>query len=108
MYPFLAVLIGGAVVAMGRVHRGWGYAAVTLVGWHGVSTLHAAPNYLAYSNEFWGGPSATHRYLTDSNVDWGQQLVSGEGLSRPERDYGLLVWVFCSAIDRLQGLRDSM
>jgi tetratricopeptide (TPR) repeat protein len=30
--------------------------------------------YLAYSNELWGGPSQTYRYLTDSNADWGQQL----------------------------------
>ena len=22
----------------------------------------------------WGGPSQTHRYLGDANVDWGQQL----------------------------------
>ncbi len=34
----------------------------------------AFPNYMAYANEAWGGPSQTYRYLTDSNTDWGQQL----------------------------------
>ena len=31
---------------------------------------------MAYGNEAWGGPSNVHRYLSDSNVDWGQQLKS--------------------------------
>ena len=31
---------------------------------------------LAYANEAWGGPSQTYRYLTDSNTDWGQQLIA--------------------------------
>ena len=29
---------------------------------------------MAYGNEAWGGPSQVHRYLSDANVDWGQQL----------------------------------
>jgi tetratricopeptide (TPR) repeat protein len=41
-----------------------------------VSCLSAFPNYIAYGNEFWGGPSQTYKYLTDSNSDWGQQLKS--------------------------------
>ena len=39
-----------------------------------VSSLRAFPVYLAYSNELWGGPSHTYKYLSDSNTDWGQQL----------------------------------
>jgi 4-amino-4-deoxy-L-arabinose transferase-like glycosyltransferase len=76
MYPFLTVLIGGAVVAMAQVRRAWLYAALVLLGAHIVSSARSYPLYLAYSNEVWGGPSQTHRYLTDSNVDWGQQLFA--------------------------------
>jgi tetratricopeptide (TPR) repeat protein len=36
--------------------------------------LRTFPTYIAYANELWGGPSNTHKYLTDSNVDWAQQL----------------------------------
>jgi tetratricopeptide (TPR) repeat protein len=43
---------------------------------HVASSLLAFPNYIAYGNELWGGPSQTHKYLTDSNSDWGQQLKS--------------------------------
>ena len=39
------------------------------------SSARAFPtSYMAYSNELWGGPSATYKHLTDSNTDWGQQL----------------------------------
>jgi 4-amino-4-deoxy-L-arabinose transferase-like glycosyltransferase len=76
MVPFLAVLIGGAVVALARVRRAWMTVALLLLGWHVVSSMRCYPVYLAYSNEAWGGPSQTSRYLTDSNVDWGQQLLS--------------------------------
>ncbi|HEY0784643.1 MAG TPA: glycosyltransferase family 39 protein, partial [Acidobacteriaceae bacterium] len=76
MYPFLAVLIAGAVVALARVERRWVYVAGTLLLFHAVSSMRSYPVYLAYSNELWGGPSQTYRYLTDSNVDWGQQLLS--------------------------------
>ncbi len=76
MYPFLAVLIGGAAVALWRQRRLWIYLTLILLAWHVASTLRSAPNYLAYSNELFGGPAKTYRYLTDSNTDWGQQLVS--------------------------------
>jgi hypothetical protein len=76
MYAFLAVLIGGAIVALARANRKWAYVAAILLAWHAVSSLRSSPIYLAYSNELWGGPANTYKYLTDSNVDWGQQLKS--------------------------------
>lgn len=36
------------------------------------TSLHAYPNYLSYSNELWGGPGETYRYLANSDDDWGQ------------------------------------
>ncbi|HEY0795426.1 MAG TPA: glycosyltransferase family 39 protein [Acidisarcina sp.] len=74
MYAFLAVLIGGAVASLARIDRRWAYLAGALLAFHAVSSARSAPVYLAYSNEFWGGPGNTYKYLTDSNTDWGQQL----------------------------------
>jgi hypothetical protein len=74
MYPFLSVLIGGAALALVHKDRRWAYAVGLLLAWHVVSSARAYPNCLAYSNEFWGGPANTYKYLTDSNTDWGQQL----------------------------------
>ena len=74
MYPFLSVLIGGAALAMAYKDRRWACVVAVLLAWHVVSSARAYPDYLAYSNEFWGGPANTYKYLTDSNTDWGQQL----------------------------------
>ena len=74
MYAFLAVLIGGTVSTLANRQRHWMYVAGVLLLWHAVSTTRSAPVYLAYSNEFWGGPANTYKYLTDSNTDWAQQL----------------------------------
>ena len=74
VYVFLAVLIGGAAWTLVRQHRKWTYLVGALLLIHAVSSLRTFPIYLAYANELWGGPSNTYRYLTDSNVDWAQQL----------------------------------
>lgn len=76
MYPFLAVLIGGAAMALARAQRSWLYVVLALLTWHVGSSMRSYPVYMAHSNELFGGPSGTYRYLTDSNVDWGQQLLS--------------------------------
>jgi hypothetical protein len=76
VYVFLYVLIGGAVWVLIRKSRRWAYVVGVLLLVHVISSLMAFPNYIAYGNELWGGPSQTHRYLSDSNADWGEQLKS--------------------------------
>ena len=76
VYVFLYVLIGGAAWTLIRKSRKWAYAVGVLLLVHVASCVLAFPNYIAYANELWGGPSQTYRYLTDSNSDWGQQLKS--------------------------------
>jgi tetratricopeptide (TPR) repeat protein len=76
VFPFLILLAAGGACALARKSKGWLYAVAALVTLHCLSSLLAYPNYLAYANEAWGGPSQTHRYLTDANTDWGQQLTA--------------------------------
>src|SRR6516162_10265208 len=54
--------------------RRWIAAIAVLLTWHVVTSLRSFPVYLAYANEAWGGQSNTYKLLTDSNVDWAQQL----------------------------------
>jgi len=75
VYVFLYVLIGGATWILIQTNRKWIYVGIFLFI-HVASSVLAFPNYIAYGNELWGGPSQTHKYLTDSNSDWGQQLKS--------------------------------
>ena len=69
---FLAVAAASTVV---RQRRRWVLPAVfALVALTGISSLRTFPYYLPYANEAFGGPSQTYRHLSDSNVDWGQDL----------------------------------
>jgi hypothetical protein len=45
-----------------------------LLIWQAVSVIRVHPSYLSYFNEVAGGPDGGYRYVTDSNVDWGQDL----------------------------------
>ena len=74
LYVFIPALAGGAAWGLVQRNRRWAYVFVALLLFHAVSSARAYPNYIAYSNELWGGPADTHKYLSDSNVDWGQQL----------------------------------
>jgi hypothetical protein len=48
--------------------------AFLLVIWYLVSSIRIHPHYLAYFNEYVGGPANGYKYLVDSNLDWGQDL----------------------------------
>ncbi|WP_263366875.1 ArnT family glycosyltransferase [Edaphobacter bradus] len=74
VYPFLYIIAGAAAAMLLRRGSGWAALATVLVMWQIVTTMRIAPNYMAYGNEAWGGPLQVRRYLSDANVDWGQQL----------------------------------
>ncbi|MFH1549422.1 MAG: phospholipid carrier-dependent glycosyltransferase, partial [Planctomycetota bacterium] len=46
-----------------------------LLVWCAYGTVSVYPNYLAYFNEIAGGPANGAEHLTDSNIDWGQDLI---------------------------------
>jgi hypothetical protein len=74
VYPFLFVLASRLTTI--RLSRTW--LAPTLIGalvlFTVLSSLRIAPHQLAYFNESIGGPEQGYRYLSDSNLDWGQDL----------------------------------
>ena len=46
-----------------------------LIVWFGLETVYVYPNYLSYFNQAAGGTDNGYRYVTDSNYDWGQDLL---------------------------------
>ncbi|HEX7157526.1 MAG TPA: glycosyltransferase family 39 protein [Edaphobacter sp.] len=80
VYVFLTVFAAGgcwAWIELGGVwSKRWAVAVAILLLAHIVSSARVYPNYMAYSNELWGGPSKTYKVLTDSNTDWAQQLLA--------------------------------
>src|SRR5262245_29833976 len=75
IYPFLFVL--ASRLATIRLRRAW--LAPLLIGipvlFTAISSLRIVPHQLAYFNEFVGGPEQGYRYLSDSNLDWCQDLT---------------------------------
>lgn len=72
--PLLHVL-AGRVVALGTWRpRLAGAVGLGVALWYMAGTAGVYPHYLSYFNEFVGGPAHGYEYLSDSNVDWGQDL----------------------------------
>ena len=76
IYPFLIVLVASSAWSLGHRHRALAALAAFLVVVHLASSVRSFPNYISYANELWGGPENAHRILADSNVDWGQGLIT--------------------------------
>jgi 4-amino-4-deoxy-L-arabinose transferase-like glycosyltransferase len=74
IYPFLYVLCAGAAARLLLIDRRWLIAVIGLVAWQAADALTMYPAYMAFGNGLWGGPQKVHLYLSDANVDWGQQL----------------------------------
>ncbi|MBU1102707.1 glycosyltransferase family 39 protein [Patescibacteria group bacterium] len=95
-FPFVFLLISGLIVqwfklkptqenslvegaigqpAKNQIGRSIKYfIAGVLISWQIVSVVSIYPSFLAYFNEAAGGPASGYKYVTDSNLDWGQDL----------------------------------
>ena len=74
IYPFCIALAGAAAAAFAIRSTLSKVFVAALLLLSAVSSLHAFPDYLAYSNELIGGPSHNYLVFADANSDWGQGL----------------------------------
>jgi len=74
VYPFCIVLAGAAGWDIAHRSRRWAVGVATLLIFAAASSLHAFPDYLAYSNEAFGGPSQSYHLVAGANGDWAQSL----------------------------------
>jgi 4-amino-4-deoxy-L-arabinose transferase-like glycosyltransferase len=73
-YPLAALLAAAGLVVLARHSRRWIWIGGGLIVFHVISAMAIFPAEMAYGNEAWGGAANTHKYLSDSSVDWAQQL----------------------------------
>lgn len=73
VYPFLFALTG-AIMAR-TSFRGRAVVATFAAVGLAAESFAIYPHYLAFFNVAAGGPAAGPRYLLDSNLDWGQDLL---------------------------------
>lgn len=71
LYPFLLAVAGYGASLLWRWRRG-GVLLTCLLVAYGAEAIWIAPHHLSYFNLLVGGPRNGHRYLIDSNYDWGQ------------------------------------
>ncbi len=76
--PFILILVAKKTVEIARSLRPQPWAKFVLAGlllFYLGTNLRAYPSYLAYFNESIGGPANADKYVSDSSVDWGQDLI---------------------------------
>lgn len=99
-FPFLYILVANQVTVLYRrllgkpaAIRAFRFVLGALLAWQAATVLRVHPSYLAYFNEMAGGPDGGYRYVTDSNLDWGQDLkrlaefVETRGIPEIHLDY---------------------
>ena len=75
IYPFIFVLLGYLITIKFKKNQIVYYLLLAgLLIFYITSSLLIYPHYLAYFNEIAGGPNNGPKYLTDSNIDWGQDV----------------------------------
>ncbi|OGN28443.1 MAG: hypothetical protein A3H54_03230 [Candidatus Yanofskybacteria bacterium RIFCSPLOWO2_02_FULL_41_13] len=82
-YPFAIILVSGQISRMidflrvksKKIMLAGLFSVVALLGWYVFENIHVYPYYLTYFNQVAGGPSGGYRYVADSNLDWGQDLI---------------------------------
>jgi hypothetical protein len=79
--PF-AIAAACTVAAMLRASRTSAIVAITLLVAHAGASAFAHPDYFPYFNAF--GGSDPSRYLVDSNIDWGQDILRLRSVVRRE------------------------
>jgi hypothetical protein len=103
LYPF-ALLIAGAIWERVKARRPAMIVLVVLLALNAADALRAAPDYLTYFNIL-VKPTNSWRYLTDSNLDWGQGLIALRDYELKHPDENLRLAYFGSVNPALYGVR---
>ena len=70
----LLMLFAGRIVGPQTPARPRSAVVLVLLAWLGVRTYTVFPDYISHFNSLAGGADKALQYLSDSNIDWGQDL----------------------------------
>lgn len=107
VYPFTIILVSGQLTKVINYVKNhfpvespqtwlavfWPGLIGILLSWYVYENLNVYPYYLTYFNQVAGGPTRGYRYVVDSNLDWGQDLLrlknwlNQNSISKIEFDY---------------------
>lgn len=103
LYPF-ALLIAGAIWEHVKAHKTARPLLLALLCLNAADALRSAPDYLTYFNVL-VRPTSSWRYLTDSNLDWGQGLIALREYEQKHPNETLRLAYFGSIDPVLYGVR---
>ncbi len=103
LYPF-ALLVAGGIWEHARKHRAALAMVVLALCLNAADALRYAPDYLSYFNVF-VNPATSWRLLADSNLDWGQGLLTLRRYEQQHPDEALHLAYFGSVDPTLYGVR---
>ena len=102
LYPFMAIVAASVLSSLPRLkpqtRRRLATAVVALAAWHAFEGVRYRPHFLSYFNQLAGGPADGYRVLSDSNVDWGQDLYLLKRWTEANDARGLKVAYFGPAV----------
>lgn len=74
IYPFMAITASTSLKEFRGIYRNLLF--ILLVVWYSVGTAIQFPHFISYANELAGSREKRYEKFVDSNIDWGQGLVS--------------------------------
>lgn len=104
VYPLLCLALGEAAHRLWRERAGKPAVAV-LCAWIALAAAWAHPHHIAYFNELSGGSRNGLFYLSDSNLDWGQELKALGSYARERGVGAIYLSYFGTADPRAYGVR---
>lgn len=106
IYPLLCLALGEAAQRLwsSRVPAGRA-AAAGLALWVVAAAAWAHPHHIAYFNELAGGSRNGRLYLSDSNLDWGQELKALGACLRERKVGAIYLSYFGTADPSAYGVR---
>ena len=73
VYPCVFIICGSAYSIL-RSRLPSAILTAFLIAWFAIESYKIRPHYLAYFNQLAGGPEDGYKHLSDSSLDWGQDL----------------------------------
>jgi len=104
IYPLFFIFASRAAPLFTKSRIGMA-AGVFLTIWYLFTPIRIYPDYLAYFNEFIGGPKHGIEYLDDSNIEWGQHLKRLKGYLDDHRFEKVRLAYFTTGRPEYYGIR---
>jgi hypothetical protein len=107
IYGFLIVISSAGAVWLCRKFAAFRYVLIALLVLNATAAIRAAPAYLAFANDLWGGVEHSHMIFSDSNVETGQSMkLVSEYLARKDvKDCWIATFVHPEMVRSVQPCR---